>query len=146
METRLKMHETEPNAYKAVLGLSKYLETTQLTGIHKEMIKIRASQINGCAYCLDMHTKDARKIGETEQRIYTLSVWRETPFFSEEEKAILALTEEVTLIQNRVSDHTYNHAVQLLGENYVALVIMAIIAINALNRIGVATQMMPPVS
>ncbi|MBA4145325.1 MAG: hypothetical protein DI538_16220 [Azospira oryzae] len=145
METRLKMNELEPNAFKAMFGLSKYLETTGLTGIQMEMIKIRASQINGCAYCLDMHTKDARKLGETEQRIYTLSAWREAPYFSEEERAILALTEEVTLIQNRVSDETYTHAVKLLGEKCTAQVIMAIVTINAWNRIGVSTQMIPPV-
>jgi alkylhydroperoxidase family enzyme len=90
-----------------------------------------------------MHTKDARKAGETEQRIYALTAWRETPFFSKEEQAILALTEEVTFISNRVSDETYTNAVRVLGEKYTAQVIMAIIAINAWNRIGVATNMAP---
>jgi AhpD family alkylhydroperoxidase len=100
MSTRIKINQAEPAAYKAMLALEHYIETTGLTTKHKDLIKIRASQINGCAYCLNMHTIDARKAGETEQRIYTLSAWRETPFFDEQEQAILALTEEVTLISN----------------------------------------------
>lgn len=143
MTNRLNISKADPNAYKALLAFDSYLKTTKLTPIHKELIKIRASQLNGCAHCLDMHTKDARKLGETEQRIYTLSVWRETPFFTEQEKAILALTEEVTLITHKVTDETYEQAVQLLGEEYVAQVIMAAIIINAWNRIGVTTNLMP---
>jgi AhpD family alkylhydroperoxidase len=143
MEKRLKMDQVEPDGYKMMFAFEKYIGTTQLTKTHKELIKIRASQINGCAYCIDMHTKDARKAGEREQRIYALTAWRETPFFTEEEKAILALTEEVTLIHNHVSDATYNNAVEVLGEKYTAQVIMAIIVINAWNRIGVTTQLVP---
>ena len=90
-----------------------------------------------------MHTKDARKIGETEQRIYGISVWRDTPFFDEKERAILALTEEVTLIHKRVSDETYNKAEQVLGDTYFSQVLMAIIIINAWNRVGVTTELMP---
>jgi alkylhydroperoxidase family enzyme len=90
-----------------------------------------------------MHTKDARKAGETEQRIYALNAWRETPFFTDEERAILALTEEVTLIQNHVSDKTYEAAAEILGEQYLAQVIIAIININTWNRIGIATSMQP---
>jgi AhpD family alkylhydroperoxidase len=143
MEKRMILNAIEPEAYKVMLGFEKYLAATGLTKTHKELIKIRASQINGCAYCLDMHSKDARKAGETEQRIYTLSAWRETPFFTKEEQAILALTEEVTLIANHVSDITYNNAVTVLGEKYTAQVIMMIIAINSWNRIGITTGMMP---
>jgi alkylhydroperoxidase family enzyme len=88
-----------------------------------------------------MHTKEARKAGETEQRIYALNAWRETPFFSEEERAILALTEEVTLISDHVTDETYNHAAKLLEESYLAQVILAIITINVWNRIGIATKL-----
>lgn len=137
------MRATDPEAIKAMGAFDSYLSASIITLLHKELIKIRASQINGCAYCIDMHTRDARKLGETEQRIYALSVWRETPFFTEEERALLALTEEVTLIQHRVSDETYDKAIQLLGEKYVAQAYMAIIAINAWNRIGVGLNMAP---
>lgn len=143
MATRVNIEKTEPAAYKAVLGLEKYIESTELTKTHKDLIKIRASQINGCAFCIDMHTKEARKAGETEQRIYALNAWRDTPFFSEEEQAILALTEEVTLISNHVSDETYARAAKLLDEKYLAQVIMAIITINAWNRIGITTKLIP---
>lgn len=143
MKTRINIENTEPAGYKAILGLEKFIESTSLTRTHKELIKIRASQINGCAFCIDMHTKEARKAGETEQRIYALNAWRETPFFSEEEQAILALTEEVTLISNHVADETYEQAVNVLGETYLAQVILAIITINAWNRIGISTKLMP---
>ncbi|HTE28424.1 carboxymuconolactone decarboxylase family protein [Flavitalea sp.] len=143
MKTRINIATLEPAGYKAVLGLEKYIESTQLTRKHKDLIKIRSSQINGCAFCIDMHTKDARKAGETEQRIYALNAWRETAFFSEEEMAILALTEEVTLINNHVTDATYERAAQVLDENYLAQVILAITTINVWNRIGIATRLMP---
>ncbi|MGX7668959.1 carboxymuconolactone decarboxylase family protein [Flavobacterium pedocola] len=141
MTTRINMQQTEPEAYKAMLGLEKYLATSKVTPIHKELIKIRASQINGCAHCLDMHTTDARNLGETEQRIYLLNAWRETTLFSEEEKAILALTEEVTLIQHHVSEATYQNAARLFDDHYLAQVMMMIITINAWNRIAIATSM-----
>lgn len=141
MQSRFNIAKTEPQAYKAMMAFSQYLGSTELTPIHKELIKIRASQINGCAYCLNMHTRDARKIGETEQRIYLLNAWRETTLFSEEEKAILALTEEVTLISQHVSDETYTNAVQVLGESYTAQVIMAAVVINGWNRIAISTNL-----
>lgn len=139
MTTRINMQQTQPEAYKAMLGMEKYLATSKLNPIHKELIKIRASQINGCAFCINMHTADARKLGETEQRIYLLNAWRETSLFSEEEKAILALTEEVTLIQNHVSDATYQAAAQLFDDEYLAQIIMMITTINMWNRIAIAT-------
>ncbi|MFS2188391.1 carboxymuconolactone decarboxylase family protein [Mucilaginibacter sp. Mucisp84] len=141
---RLKINTAEPAGYRAMIALEKYIESTELTTRHKDLIKIRASQINGCAYCVDMHTTDARKAGETERRIYNISVWHEAPFFDEQERAILALTEEVTLIAGRVSDETYKKAAELFDEKYLAQVIMAIITINAWNRIGVTTQLQPP--
>lgn len=143
MQTRINIEKVEPAGYKAVLGLEKFIESTPLTKKHKDLIKIRSSQINGCAFCIDMHTKEARKAGETEQRIYALNAWRDTPFFSEEEQAILALTEQVTLINNHVSDETYNQAAKLLGDTYLAQVIMAIITINVWNRIGITTKLIP---
>lgn len=141
MSDRINIRKLIPNVYKILFGFQKYIDDSSLTKTHKELIYIRASQMNSCAFCLDMHSKDARKAGETEQRIYVLSAWRETSLFTEEEQAILALTEEVTEIKNGLSDETYNHALQILGEKYLAQVIMAIIVINALNRIGVSTQL-----
>src|ERR1700754_2407613 len=126
MSNRINVFKAEPAAYKAMMGLETYIQSTTISPLHYELIKIRASQINGCAYCLNMHTRDARKAGETEQRIYTLSAWRDTSFFTDEEKAILALTEEVTLINQRVSDQTYNEAARLFDEHYLAKVIIAI--------------------
>lgn len=143
MKTRIRIDKIEPAGYNAILGLEKFIESTSLTRTHKDLIKIRASQINGCAFCIDMHTKEARKAGETEQRIYALNAWRDTPFFSEEERAILALTEEVTLISNHVKDETYEQAAKVLEEKYLAQVILAIITINAWNRIGISTNLIP---
>lgn len=134
------MQEVQPQAFKAMMALVGYLETTALTPIHKELIKIRASQINGCAYCLNMHTRDALKHGETAQRIFVLNAWRETDLYTEEEKAILTVTEEVTLIQKGLSDETYHKAEQLLGREYLAQVIMAVVTINAWNRIAISTR------
>jgi AhpD family alkylhydroperoxidase len=143
MSNRIIIRDLEPAAIKALVGLETYLAGTNISPIHQEMIRIRASQINGCAYCIDMHTHDARKAGETERRIYALNAWRETPFFSTEEKAILALTEAVTLITNGVPDDVYNQAVKVLGEHKTAQVIVAAITINAWNRIGISTGMQP---
>ncbi len=137
------MQQTSPDGYKAMLGFEKFLAASSLTHTHKDLIKIRASQINGCAYCIDLHTKEARAHGEAEQRIYALNTWRDTPFFNEAERAVLALTEEVTLIANHVKDETYNNAAKLLGDKYLSEVIFAIITINAWNRIGIATGMQP---
>jgi AhpD family alkylhydroperoxidase len=143
MKTRIKIDQVEAAGYRAILGLEKFIESTPLTKTHKDLIKIRASQVNGCAFCIDMHTKDARKAGETEQRIYALNAWRDTPFFTDEERAILALTEEVTLISGHVKDETYAEALSALGETYLAQVILAIITINAWNRIGITTLLVP---
>ncbi|MEW2046298.1 carboxymuconolactone decarboxylase family protein [Streptomyces sp. NPDC051445] len=109
-----------------------------------ELIRIRASQLNGCAFCLDMHTKDARAQGETEQRIYALNAWRETPFFNERERAALALTEAVTLVHDgQVPDAVYAEAAGVFDEAQVAALIWAATVINAYNRIAIATRMVP---
>ncbi|RZJ51704.1 MAG: carboxymuconolactone decarboxylase family protein [Flavobacterium sp.] len=141
MKPRIVIPKVAPEAYQAMLSLEKYIASTSLTPVQKELIKIRASQINGCAYCINMHTADARKLGVTEQRIYLLSAWRESDVYSEEEKAILALTEEVTLISQHVSEETYENAAKYFDEKYLAEIIMMIITINAWNRIGIATGM-----
>ena len=143
MSNRIKINQAEPEAYKAMLALDHYVSTTGLSTKHQDLIKIRASQINGCTYCIDIHTRDAREAGETEQRIYGLTSWRETPFFDQQERAVLALTEEITLISGKVSDETYDKAAALFDRAYLAQLIMAIISINAWNRIGVATKMEP---
>ncbi len=141
MTPRLNLEKTAPDAYKAMYGLGKYLGTTQLTPTQTHLIEIRASQLNGCAFCLNMHTRAARQHGETEQRIYVLNAWRETTLFTAEEQALLALTEEVTLIQHGVSDATYQQAVAALGETLVAQAIIMIVTINAWNRIAIATHL-----
>jgi len=135
----------QPEAYKGMLILDKFMAGSQIEPLHREMIKIRASQINGCAYCINSHTKDARKLGETEQRIYLMSAWREAPnFFTREERLILEMTEEITLIhQHGLSDEVYARAIALFGEERTAQLIMGIIAINAWNRIAVSTHMHP---
>jgi AhpD family alkylhydroperoxidase len=144
MSKRINILQLEPEAYKAIMGLENYVANSGINKAHYELIKIRASQINGCAYCLDMHSRDARKGGETEQRIYVLNAWRDTSFFTEEEKAILALTEEITLISHGgVSDQTYQQAAGLLDQHYLAKVIMAITVINAWNRISISTRLEP---
>jgi len=142
MNKRIDILELEKDALKAMYGLAGYISKTALSHIHQELIKIRASQINGCAYCIDMHSHDALKYGDTQQRIFLLSAWRETNFFTEEERVILAMTEEITLIsQHGLSEETYQKALQLFDQNYVAQIIMAIVTINAWNRIGVSTLM-----
>jgi AhpD family alkylhydroperoxidase len=145
MQSRFKMGKIQPDAYKAMRGLDEYIGQSGIDKIQREMIKIRASQINGCAYCVNSHTKCARSIGETEQRIYLISVWRESGnIFSEDEKLLLEMTEEITLIHKEgLSDRLYEKAIQLFGEEKTAQVIMAIITINAWNRIGVSLNMTP---
>ncbi|MGW6922666.1 carboxymuconolactone decarboxylase family protein [Streptomyces sp. NPDC054950] len=109
-----------------------------------ELVRIRASQLNGCAFCLDMHTKDARAQGEAEQRIYALNAWRETPFFSARERAALALTEAVTLVHDgQVPDAVYAEAAEVFDETQVAALIWTATVINAYNRIAIATRMVP---
>lgn len=138
---RIQIKDLEPHAFKAMLGMEQYIRNTSLPKSLCELIKIRASQINGCAYCLDMHTQEAIKIGETARRIFALSAWKESPLFSDEERAALQLTEEVTLIsKDGVSDETYTSAIKLFGDQTVAQIIMQIIIINSWNRIAVATR------
>jgi len=145
METRFNMGVAEPAGYKAILALDSYVEGNPVPQLQKEMIRIRASQINGCAYCVNMHTNDARKHGEIEQRIHLMSVWREAgDIFTGEEQLILEMTEQITLIsQHGLSDRLYDKAIELMGKEKTAQVIMTIITINVWNRIGVALKMQP---
>lgn len=143
MHKRMNLQTVLPKGYNAMLTLSGSGATAKLSATHRNLIFMRASQINGCAFCMDMHSKEALHAGETQQRLFTLNAWRDTPFFTAEEQALLALTEEVTLIHQHVKDATYEQAVQLLGEEYVAAAIMAIVIINGWNRISIATGAMP---
>jgi len=141
---RLNYTELAPDALKAMLGLERYVRNSGLERPLYELIKIRASQINGCAYCIDMHTKDARKAGETEQRIYALNAWRETPFYTERERAALAWTEELTLIsENDVSDDLYERIGEHFTEQERVALTMAIIAINGWNRLAISFRTVP---
>lgn len=141
MTKRKAITSLEPKAYTAMLGLEQYISSTPLPPLLREMIKIRASQINGCAYCIDMHTEEALKIGETPRRIFALSAWRESHLFTEEEKAVLKLTEEVTeMTKDGVTDETYDSVLKFYGENGLAQIIMQVIIINSWNRIAVSTH------
>ncbi|WP_374442360.1 carboxymuconolactone decarboxylase family protein [Epilithonimonas sp.] len=143
MEKRINISKTDSQAYKAMLGLEGYLAQSGISKTIKELIKIRASQINGCAYCLDMHTKDAIKYGETAERIFLISAWHEAEkFFSEEEKTALKMTEEITLInQHGLTEETYQKAKSIFSEKQIAELIMAIITINSWNRIALSTRL-----
>lgn len=142
---RFNMAQVQPEAYKAMLGFEKYLTTADIDPLHKELIKIRASQINGCAYCLNMHATDAVKLGELTNRIFVVSAWMEAKSkFSEDEQLILAITEEITLIhQHGLSEALYEKAVSRFGEEKTAQIIMAVITINSWNRIAVSLHLEP---
>jgi len=143
MDKRININTVEPHAYKAMFALEGYLAQAEISKSLKELIKIRASQINNCAYCLDMHTKDALKYGESAERLFILSAWQEAEkFFSEQERVALKMTEEITQIsQHGLSDETYQKALKVFSEKQIAEIIMAIVTINAWNRIAVSTQL-----
>lgn len=144
MEQRLDYSKAAPKAMHAMLGLETYARNSGLEHSLYELIKIRASQINKCAYCLDMHTIDARAEGETEQRLYALSAWRETPFFTERERAALEWTEAVTLIAEKgVSDELYERTRKHFTEEEMVKLNMAIIAINGWNRLAISFRTVP---
>jgi AhpD family alkylhydroperoxidase len=125
-------------------GLENYVRHCGLESSLLELVRLRASQINGCAFCIDMHTKDARAAGETEQRLYEVSVWEETPFFTERERAALAWTEAVTRVsETRVPDEVYELARQHFSEKELADLTMAIVAINGWNRLAISFRKIP---
>jgi AhpD family alkylhydroperoxidase len=144
MRARLNYSEVAPNAIKGMLELEKYVHGSGLERQLYELVKTRASQINGCAYCIDMHTKDARKAGETEQRLYALNAWRETPFYTERERAALEWTEALTLIsENSVPESLYNATRECFNEVEIVALTMAIIAINGWNRLAISFRTVP---
>ena len=139
LKPRLRWNEVAPGVNNALLGLAKYLQTANLGSALTSLVLVRASQINGCAVCLEMHTKDARAAGETEQRLYHLSAWRESPFFTDRERAALAWTEAVTLVaESHVPDEVYEEARKHFSEKELVDLTLAIIMINGWNRLNVS--------
>ena len=140
MEPRFNyMKVAPPAAFEAVMGLSRYLSQSSIEQKLLNLVELRASQINGCAYCIDMHWKDARAAGETEQRLYGLAAWREAPYYSERERATLAWTEELTLIaEHHVSDELYEQMCRQFSEQELVDLTQAVVTINAWNRIAIS--------
>ena len=139
MKRRIDYDNVAPEAVKAQLGLETYVRRSTLERPLLELVRLRASQINGCAYCVDMHTQDARAAGETEQRLYATAVWREAPFFSERERAALAWTEAVTQVSaDQVPDEVYEYVRKYFNEKELIDLTMAVIAINGWNRLAVS--------
>ncbi len=145
MESRLEAKKVSPEAYQAMLALEMFVrKSSKLAPSLIELVKMRASQINGCAYCIDMHSKDARAAGESEQRLYALNAWRETPFFTAREQAALAWTEAVTLVaEGHVPDAVYEQARQQFSEQELVNLTMAIVTINGWNRLLIAFRAVP---
>ncbi|MEO6721226.1 MAG: carboxymuconolactone decarboxylase family protein [Ferruginibacter sp.] len=146
MKKRISFSVVQPDAYTAMEGLDKFVEASTVNKHYIELIKIRASQINGCAYCVDMHSHDALKQGESIQRVLLVSAWREAGnIFSEEERLIFKMTEEITLIhQHGLTEESYTKSIEIFGEQHTAQIIMIIVTINAWTRIGVSLEMAPP--
>jgi AhpD family alkylhydroperoxidase len=141
MEQRVDIERTQPEAWKSLYQLALILNKSALSPILKHLIMVRTSQINSCAYCINMHTKEALKIGETQKRLFLLSAWKETTLFTDEEKALLALVEEVTLIhQHGVSDNIYKEAEKYFSSQTIGEIIMSTVLMNAWNRIAVSTH------
>jgi len=141
---RIDLTKVALEAYQAMAGLQKYVRQSGLEQPLLELVRMRSSQINGCAYCIDMHSKDARAAGETEQRLYSLDAWRETPFYTERERAALAWTEAVTLVsQGHVPDEVYELARKQFSEKEIVDLTLAIAEINAWNRIAISLRAVP---
>ncbi len=144
MQQRIDIVKAAPGARDAMFTLGKYVRDSGLEPALLELVKLRASQMNGCAYCIDMHTKDARAAGETEQRLYALTAWRETPFFTDRERAALEWTEAVTMISyDHTSDAVYESVRKHFREKELVDLTMAIIAINSWNRLAIGFRSVP---
>jgi AhpD family alkylhydroperoxidase len=146
MKTRIKIGKVQPAAYVAMHALDQYIDDTSIDRSLREILKIRASQINGCSYCVNTHTHAARELGIPIQKILLISVWKESgSIFTDEERLVLQMTEEITLIHiHGLSESTYEESIIAFGEEKTAEIIMAIICINGWNRIGVSTQLKFP--
>jgi AhpD family alkylhydroperoxidase len=144
MEQRLNPYKSSPKAYQAMLALGNFADSCGLERPLLELVKMRSSQINGCAYCLDMHSKDARALGETEQRLYMLDAWREAPFYTDRERAALEWTEAVTLVsESHVPDEVYERVKPHFTPEELANLTLAIVAINGWNRLSIAFRAVP---
>ncbi len=144
MEARMNYAKAAPGVMRAMNGMETYLANCGLEPGLRELVKLRASQINGCAYCVDMHSLDARALGETEQRLYALPVWQETPFFSERERAALLWTENLTLIAlDHAPDAVYEQVRAHFTDEELANLTLAIATINAWNRFGIGFRAVP---
>lgn len=144
MSQRINYQKIAPKALKGLLEMEKYVHQSGLEKTLIELVKLRASQINGCAYCIDMHTKDARANGETEQRLYGLSAWRETPFYTDRERAALEWTEALTQIsENEVSDELFKKTRKEFDEKALVDLTMLIVAINGWNRLAISFRAEP---
>lgn len=144
MEARFNYVKVAPGAFKAMLGLGEYLHECGLEASLISLVDLRASQINGCAYCVDMHWKDLRAGGENEQRLYSLDVWRECPFYTERERAALEWTEAVTLLTNgHVPDEVYKEVRQHFNEKELADLTLVVVTINGWNRLNIAARTVP---
>src|SRR5918998_1716935 len=144
MKQRLNYAEVGQGAFKVMYGLEVYLAKCGLEPSLLLLVKFRVSQINGCAYCLDMHSKDSRAAGETEQRLYLLDAWREAPFYTERERAALAWAEAVTLVtEGHVPDEVYEQARAQFGEEELVNLTLAVVAINGWNRLSIAFRATP---
>lgn len=144
MKARLNYGKVAPGVYDAMDALDQYLQKSGLETRLLLLIQLRASQINGCAYCLDMHWKDLRAIGESEQRLCSLDAWRECPYYSERERAALAWTEAVTLVVNgRVPDEVYEQVRPHFSEKELCDITLAVAAINAWNRLSISARLVP---
>jgi AhpD family alkylhydroperoxidase len=146
MTSRFNPFAAAPDAYNAQLALSNYVKTCGLEPRLQELVKIRASQINGCAFCLHMHARDARAAGESEERIWLLDAWREAPLYTARERAALAWTEAVTLItQGHVPDEVYEEARRYFSEEELTKLTVAIGVINTWNRLAISARYVPGV-
>lgn len=144
MEPRLNSYKASPKAYQAMSALQQFVDSCGLERPLLELVKMRASQINGCAYCLDMHSKDARALGETEQRLYVLDAWREAPFYTDRERAALEWTEAVTQVaESHVPDDVYERVKPHFTPEELAHLTLAIVAINGWNRLSIAFRAVP---
>ena len=139
MKARINLMQVNPGILNAMLGLEKQISKAGLDSQLLDLVRMRASQINGCAYCLDMHSKDARAAGETEQRLYGLNAWREAPYYSARERAALDWTEALTLVsETHAPDDVYERVRAQFSENELAHLSLAIVAINGWNRLAIA--------
>ncbi|MGW5265437.1 carboxymuconolactone decarboxylase family protein [Microbispora sp. NPDC004025] len=146
MTARIDVQKLAPEAYRAMLGVERFLHECDVPPATLELMKIRASQINGCAFCVDMHSRDAKKAGESDERLWSVAAWREAPYYTDAERAALALTEAATRLADRpdpVPDEVWQEAAEHYSEEQLAALVVAIAQINAWNRLSVISRKVP---